>query len=240
MKTLLPLFFSFLLMGAGCQKPAPEPAAPAVSAEAPAPNPAPAMAAPAAPPSAALLAPEKLTEKAPEVYKARFTTTKGEFVLEIHRDWAPNGADRFYNLVKNGYYDGAPFFRVVPGFMVQFGVNPNPAVNMKWMPARIQDDPVKQSNTPGMITFAMGGPNTRTTQVFINYGNNGNLDGMGFPPFGKVVSGMEVVQALYAGYGDAPNFGGNGPDQGRAQTEGAAYLDKDFPKFDKIKQARIE
>ena len=146
--------------------------------------------------------PAALTEQAPATYKAKFDTSRGVFVIEVRRDWAPNGADRFYNLVKNGFFDEARFFRVISGFMVQFGINGNPAVQRNWRTAAIKDDPVKQSNTPGMVTFATGGPNTRTTQVFINYGNNARLDGQGFSPFGKVVSGMDVVEKLYAQYGE--------------------------------------
>ena len=132
-------------------------------------------------------------------------------MVEVHRDWAPNGADRFYNLVKNGFYNDARFFRVIDGFMVQFGINGDPKISAVWRDANIKDDPVKQSNTRGMITFATAGPNTRTTQVFINFGDNAGLDGQGFSPFGKVVSGMDVVDSLYAGYGEgAPN--GHGPE----------------------------
>lgn len=191
------------------------------------------------PAPANLLSPDKLTERAPDLFKARFKTTKGDFVLEIHRDWAPQGADRFYNLVKNGFYDDVAFFRVVSGFMVQFGVTGMPDVNARWQQAQIPDDPVKQSNKPGMITYAMAGPNTRTTQVFINYNDNANLDSQGFAPFGKVVSGMDVVQSLYAGYGDGPPFG-RGPDQGRIQREGNSYLRRDFGNLDYVQTATIE
>jgi len=156
----------------------------------------------------------------------------------VHRDWAPLGADRFYNLVKNGFFNNARFFRVISGFMVQFGINADPHVSAVWRDANISDDPVKQSNTRGMITFATRGPNTRTTQMFINYADNNRLDGMGFAPFGQVVSGMNVVDALYSGYGEgAPR--GAGPEQGRLQSEGNAYLIKEFPKLDYIKSATI-
>ena len=204
------------------------------------PKPAQAVSAAAVPtPSAALLSPETATAKAPDVFKARFATTKGDFVVEVHRDWAPRGADRFYNLVKIGYFDDTAFFRAVQGFMVQFGINGSPAVNDKWHVADIQDDPAAgQSNRRGFITYAMGGPNTRTTQVFINYGDNANLDGMGFTPFGKVIEGMETLDSLYKGYGDGPPSGA-GPDQGRVQTEGNAYLKKDFALLDYTKTARI-
>jgi peptidyl-prolyl cis-trans isomerase A (cyclophilin A) len=187
----------------------------------------------------ALMNPAALTEQAPPVYKAKFDTSKGTFEIQVHRDWAPAGADRFYNLVKSGFFDNTRFFRVVSGFMVQFGLNGDPNVSAQWRQARIRDDQVKQSNTRGMVTFATAGPNTRTTQVFINFGDNNRLDGMGFAPFGQIVSGMSVVDALYSGYGEgAP--GGNGPDQGRVQQEGNAYLLKEFAKLDYIKKATIE
>ena len=187
----------------------------------------------------ALSNPAALAEQAPATYKARFETTKGTFVIEVHRAWAPRGADRFYNLVKNGFYDDVRFFRVLDGFMAQFGINGDPALMAKWRGARITDDPVKQSNRRGMISFATAGPNTRTTQVFINFGDNSNLDGMGFAPFGRVVSGMKVVDSLYADYGEgAPN--GRGPDQGRMQMEGNAYLKQNFGRLDYVKKATIE
>ncbi len=183
--------------------------------------------------------PASLTEKAPATYKVKFDTSKGVFVVEVHRDWAPNGADRFYNLVKNGFYNDARFFRVISGFMVQFGINGDPKLSRVWRDANIKDDPVKASNKRGNITFATAGPDTRTTQVFINFGNNAGLDDQGFAPFGQVISGMEVVDALYAEYGEgAPR--GDGPDQGLVQTQGNAYLKKDFPKLDYIKTATIE
>jgi peptidyl-prolyl cis-trans isomerase A (cyclophilin A) len=183
--------------------------------------------------------PASLNEKAPATYKVKFDTSKGAFVVEVHRDWAPNGADRFYNLVKNGFYNDARFFRVISDFMVQFGINGNPQISKVWRDANIKDDPVKASNKRGMITFATAGPDTRTTQVFINFGNNAGLDDQGFAPFGQVVSGMDVVDSLYSGYGEgAPR--GDGPDQGLVQSQGNAYLKKDFPKLDYIKTATIE
>jgi len=193
--------------------------------------------------SAALAAnlgdPSSLNEKAPAVYKATFDTSKGTFVIEVHRDWSPNGADRFYNLVKNGFYNDARFFRVIDGFMVQFGISGNPDLSAVWREAHIPDDAVKQTNQRGMVSFATAGPGTRTTQVFVNFGDNGGLDGQGFSPFGQVVSGMDVVDAFFGGYGEgAPN--GRGPDQGRVQTQGNAYLITDFPKLDYIKKATIE
>jgi peptidyl-prolyl cis-trans isomerase A (cyclophilin A) len=182
--------------------------------------------------------PAALTEQAPATYKANFDTSKGTFVIEVHRDWAPLGADRFYNLVKNGFYDDVRFFRVIPGFMAQFGIHGNPTVASAWRPAQIKDDPVKQSNKRGYVTFATAGPNTRTTQLFINFGDNAGLDKQGFSPFGQVVSGMDVVDKIYSGYGEgAPR--GKGPDQGRTQAEGNAYLTKEFPRLDYIKSATI-
>jgi peptidyl-prolyl cis-trans isomerase A (cyclophilin A) len=182
--------------------------------------------------------PAALNEQAPAVYKVNVDTSKGPFVLEVHRDWAPLGADRFYNLVKNGFYDNARFFRVISGFMVQFGINGDPKVSAVWHDANIKDDPVRQSNSRGTISFATAGPNTRTTQVFINFGDNRALDRMGFAPFGKVVSGMDVVDRLYSGYGEgAPR--GNGPDQQRLQSQGNAYLAHDFGTLDYIKKATI-
>jgi peptidyl-prolyl cis-trans isomerase A (cyclophilin A) len=183
--------------------------------------------------------PSALREQAPATYKARFDTSKGVFVIQVERAWAPNGADRFYNLVKNGFYDNVRFFRVISGFMVQFGINGDPGVSAKWREARITDDPVKQSNRRGYITYAMAGPNTRTSQVFINFADNTGLDKQGFSPFGRVISGMEVVDKLNAEYGEgAPR--GRGPDQGRLQMEGNAYLQKDYPRMDFVKRATIE
>jgi peptidyl-prolyl cis-trans isomerase A (cyclophilin A) len=182
--------------------------------------------------------PSALRETAPATYKARFETSKGGFVVDVNREWAPNGADRFYNLVKNGFYDGVRFFRVLDGFMAQFGISGDPKISAPWREARIQDDPVRQSNRRGFITYAMSGPNTRTSQVFINYGDNSALDRQGFSPFGQVTSGMNVVDALYNGYGEgAPR--GQGPDQGRVQTEGNAYLAKNFPRLEFVKKATI-
>jgi peptidyl-prolyl cis-trans isomerase A (cyclophilin A) len=182
--------------------------------------------------------PASLNAQAPAVYRARFDTSKGAFVIEIHRDWAPNGADRFYNLVKSGFYNNGRFFRVISGFMAQFGINGDPRISAVWREANIPDDPVTQSNRRGFITFATAGPNTRTTQVFINYVDNQSLDGMGFAPFGRIVSGMNVVDALYGGYGEgAPQ--GQGPAQGLIQRQGNSYLMRDFPKLDFIKSATI-
>ena len=188
--------------------------------------------APAAP--ASLLNPASLKAKAPDVFKAEFATTKGDFVVEVHRDWAPIGADRFYNLVKSGFFNDASFFRVVPNFVVQFGMSAKPAVSKAWENANLRDDPVKESNKRSYLCFAAtSAPNSRTTQVFINLRDNTNLDASGFAPFGMVVEGMDVVDKLYSGYGD------NGPQQGRISAEGKAYLDKSFPKLDSIKTAKV-
>ena len=178
-------------------------------------------------------------ERAPATFQARFETSKGDFVIEVHRDWAPLGADRFYNLVNSGFFDGVRFFRVISGFMAQFGIHGDPKVAAAWRDATIADDPVRQHNARGMLSFATAGPNTRTTQLFINYADNSRLDGMGFAPFGEVVEGMAVVDSLYGGYGEgAPN--GRGPDQMRIHIEGEKYLARQFPKLDKIKKATVE
>ncbi len=188
--------------------------------------------------SAGFADPSKLTEKAPDTFKAQFDTTKGKFTIEVTRSLSPNGADRFYNLVKSGYFKDIAFFRVIPGFMCQFGIHGDPKVSAAWREAAITDEPVKAGNSRGAITFAKGGPNTRTTQLFINFGDNSRLDGMGFPSFGKVTEGMDVVDKINGEYGEgAPN--GRGPRQDRIQMEGNAYLKKDFPNLDYIKSAAI-
>jgi peptidyl-prolyl cis-trans isomerase A (cyclophilin A) len=199
---------------------------------------------PAARPRAAaagrsLLNPASLKAKAPDVYKVKFTTTKGDFVVQVTRAWAPLGADRFYNLARNGFYNGASFFRVLPGFVAQFGISANPQVSKAWQTANIKDDPVRQGNRRGSLTFATGGPNTRTTQLFVNLADNSRLDAMGFSPFGEVVEGMDVVDKFYSGYGEGSPQG-NGPKQDRIQAEGKAYLDRDFPQLDSIKSGAVQ
>ncbi|MGH7568954.1 MAG: peptidylprolyl isomerase [Gemmatimonadales bacterium] len=179
-----------------------------------------------------------MSERAPATFRARFETSQGDFVLEVHRDWAPVGADRFYHLVRSGYFDGVRFFRVLSGFMAQFGIHGDPQVSAVWRDQRIPDDPVRQSNTRGMVSYATAGPGTRTTQLFINYGDNRGLDRMGFAPFGRVIEGMEVVDRLHAGYGEGVP-GGRGPNQARLQAEGNAYLAREFPKLDQVRRATI-
>jgi len=198
-----------------------------------------ALAAASPAPNPKLMNASALNAKAPESFKVKLQTSKGDVVVEVTRAWAPNGADRFYNLVKNGYFEGCRFFRVISDFMVQFGIHGDPAVNQVWREARIPDDPVQESNKRGYVTFATAGPNSRTTQIFINFTDrNAGLDAQGFAPFGKVVEGMEVVDKLYSGYGEgAPQ--GQGPEQGRAQGEGNAYLVKNFPNLDYIKTATV-
>jgi peptidyl-prolyl cis-trans isomerase A (cyclophilin A) len=187
----------------------------------------------------ALLDAALATEKAPDTYKVRMNTTAGDFTIEVHRDWAPRGADRFFNLVKIGYFNDTAFYRVIKGFMAQVGMNGDPAVNQVWMNAQIRDDAVTQSNTRGMVTFAMSGkPHSRTSQIFINYGDNSYLDEMGFAPFGEVVEEFETVEALYGGYGEgAPR--GKGPSQGRLFRSGNDYLKGEFPELDYIEMATI-
>jgi peptidyl-prolyl cis-trans isomerase A (cyclophilin A) len=184
-------------------------------------------------PTRSLLDPSTLKATAPAVYKAKFTTTQGDFVVQVTRAWAPIGADRFYNLVRGGFFTGAPFFRVIPGFMAQFGLNPDPKVSHAWNSQNLIDEPVKQSNKRGFITFAKASmPNTRTTQVFINYGDNSRLDADGFAPFGEVIEGMDIVDKFYSGYGGSP-------DQNAIQQLGKSWIDKNMPKVDSIKTAVI-
>jgi peptidyl-prolyl cis-trans isomerase A (cyclophilin A) len=183
----------------------------------------------------ALLRPALLRDKAPAQYKVKFLTTRGEFTIDVTRAWAPLGADRFYNLVKHHFFDSASVFRVVPSFVAQFGISAYPAVTTAWKGTDIKDDPVTQSNKKGYITFATAGPNTRTTQVFINLQDNTRLDRMGFAPFGVVEGdGMKVVEMFYDQYGDNA-----GPDQPKIEKEGKPYLDKGWPKLDTIKSATL-
>lgn len=190
-------------------------------------------AAPASGAAPSLMNPASLRAKAPDVFKAEFTTTKGNFTVEVHRVWAPLGADRFYNLVKTGFFTDAAFFRVVPNFMVQFGLSANPAVNRAWSNSNFRDDPVKESNKRGYITFAKtGAPDSRSTQLFINFKDNAFLDSQGFAPFGTVVDGMDVVDKINSAYGERP-------DQGHITNEGKAYLDKNFPQLDRITGAKV-
>jgi peptidyl-prolyl cis-trans isomerase A (cyclophilin A) len=175
---------------------------------------------------------------APDSFLVAFQTNKGRIVIQAVRAWAPQGVDRFYTLVNDHFFDRVKFFRVLPNFMAQFGISGNPATARAWTDRNIPDDPVRQSNRRGFVSYATGGPNTRTTQLFINKRDNQPLDGMGFAPIGKVVAGMDVVDKLYMGYGEgAPD--GNGPMQGRIEREGNAYLNRYFPKLDSIVSARI-
>jgi peptidyl-prolyl cis-trans isomerase A (cyclophilin A) len=210
-----------------------------------APPPAAVSSAPPLPvPPATHHAPEELDPslaiaRAPDVFFADFTTTKGDFVVEVHRSWAPNGADRFYNLVKIGFYDDERFFRAVPDFMVQFGIPGDPRLTAKWKHASFPDDPVVESNLRGFVSFARTGqPNSSATEIFICYENHAALDASGFAPFGKIARGMDVVDDLYKGYGDGPPRG-KGPDQEHIESEGNPYLDREFPKLDRILSTRI-
>ena len=188
---------------------------------------------------AALLDPSRAAEQAPETFRVRMHTTKGPFVVEVNRQWAPLGADRFYNLVKIGFFEDAAFFRVLEGFVVQFGIHADPAVSARWREATIRDDPVKQPNEQGTLVFATAGPNTRTTQLFVNLVDNSRgLDPQGFAPFGRVVQGMSAVESLYSGYGEgAPR--GRGPSQQMIQQSGNRYLKREFPELDYITSAEV-
>jgi peptidyl-prolyl cis-trans isomerase A (cyclophilin A) len=228
-------FIVLLATGAAMLAQTPPPAksaAPAAKSAAPAVNP--------------LLHPETLKATAPATFQVKFTTTKGDFIVTVHRDWSPNGADRFYNLAKNRYFNDNAFFRIVPGFIAQFGMPADPKVGAAWEHATIHDDPPKPTvhNTKGTLVFAATGqPNSRTTQLFINLDNNTsgpkNLDVQGFTPFGEITDGMDVVMNLYSGYGDGADMGGRGPTQGMIASQGKPYLDKNFPKLDSIKTATI-
>ena len=179
------------------------------------------------------------SERSPEVFHARLETSKGNLVIEVHRDWAPRGSDRFYNLVRAGFFDNSRFFRVRPGFIAQFGIPGDPLIASAWRTEAIPDDPVRQSNTRGSIAYAMTGPNTRTTQLYINLSENSRLDPDGFAPLGRVIDGMDVADRLYAGYGEEAGGGMRGGKQGRIFEGGNAYLDREFPNLDKLIRATI-
>lgn len=229
--SLAALLLSVSLVGACGGERAEE--APAEQASEPAPE-----ATPEAAPNP-LLTPRELTEVAPETFRVHLETSEGAVVIEVNRSWAPNGADRFYNLVKNGYYDDTRFYRVVEGFMAQFGLKGVPRVDEAWRNVTTPDDPFTQSNTRGRITFAHAGPNTRSTQVFFNFKDNTHLDESGFTPFGEVVEGMDVVDRIYAGYGELPPAG-QGPDYAKAWVQGNAYLDAAYPRLTKIVRTTVE
>ncbi|HTS30590.1 MAG TPA: peptidylprolyl isomerase [Bryobacteraceae bacterium] len=188
---------------------------------------------------AATPAPPK-QEQAPDVFKINLDTSKGLIVIEMHRDWAPLGVDHLHSLVKMGFYDGCYFFRYVRNFIVQFGINGDPKLNNQWKNVNLLDDPVKQSNVRGTLTYATAGPRTRSTQLFINLRNNEGLDQQGFAPLGKVIKGMDVVDSLYSAYGDMPAMGGAGPDPSMIESQGNQYLTEHFPRLDHIKKATIE
>jgi peptidyl-prolyl cis-trans isomerase A (cyclophilin A) len=234
-KAVLGIGLFGILVFSGCSREQPEAAAQKQAEPAGAPATAPIEPSAANP---ALFDPTKADQKAPATYDVKFETTKGDVLIKVTRSWAPNGADRFYNLVKIGYFDDTAFFRVLPGFMAQFGINGNPEVNRIWKNSQIPDDPVKESNRRGYLTFATAGPDTRTTQLFINFADNSRLDGQGFAPIGKVVKGMDVVDSIYAGYGEGSPQG-KGPNQGFIQGGGNQYLKKFFPQLDYITNASI-
>lgn len=236
MKALLILCISGAVLA---QTPAPAKKAPATGTPAPAAATA-ATPVKTAPPSAALLNPAAQKAKAPDLFRVKFATTHGDFVVEVHRDWAPLGADRFYNLVKTKFFTDNAFYRYSPGFIVQFGVAANPAVTAAWAKAAIKDDPVKESNKEATLTFATSGKDSRTNDFFINLKDNGSsLDALGFSPLGTVTEGMDIVKGLYSGYGEMKEMNGNGPSQTLLMNQGKAYLDKSFPKLDSIKSATV-
>lgn len=214
------------------------PAKPAVAK--PKPAPAPPALGPTPAQTLKLMKPAMLKATAPPEFKVKFTTTKDKsFVVDVHRDWAPLGADRFYNLVVNGFFTGVRFYRVSPGFVVQFGVSPDPKITQTWVASKIQDDPVKEKNTKGRLTFAMGGPNSRTTQLFVNLKDNSQLDPMGFAPIGEVSEGMDVVESLFGGYGEIQEQGGKGPEQMKVMMEGEKYMKANFNDLDQIASATV-
>ena len=179
------------------------------------------------------------SQQSPDLFKVRFETSKGSFVIEAHREWAPRGADRVYNLVRAGFFDDSRLFRVRAGYIAQFGIPGAPGIAATWKDQAIPDDPVRQSNTRGFIGYAMTGPNTRTTQVYINLSDNSRLDRDGFAPFGKVVEGMEIVDRIYAGYGEDAGGGMRGGKQGKIFEGGNGYLDREFPNLDHLVRATI-
>jgi cyclophilin family peptidyl-prolyl cis-trans isomerase len=179
------------------------------------------------------------SQSAPDVFQVKLKTTRGHFVFEAHRSWAPEGVDRFYNLIRAGFFDDSRFFRVRAGYIAQFGIPGDPAVAAIWRNRTIKDDPALQSNTRGAVAYAMTGPNTRTTQLYINLGDNSKLDAQGFAPIGKVVAGMDVVDRLYSGYGESAGGGMRGGNQGKIFEGGNAYLDRAFPNLDKLVRALI-
>jgi peptidyl-prolyl cis-trans isomerase A (cyclophilin A) len=211
---LVPLAF----LSAGCS------GEPPAEAEGPPPNP--------------LLQPRGFTETAPESYQVRFTTTKGVFVIGVTREWAPLGADRFYNLVRAGFYDGMAIHRVLPNFVAEWGIHGDPWVNAAWRQALMADEPVRQSNRRGRVTFSKNTPNSRTVQVFINMKDNLSLDGEGFSPFGEVLEGMDVVESFYSEYGDGPPRG-EGVYQAMAIAKGDEYFNDEFPLLDRIETAAV-
>ncbi len=187
-----------------------------------------------------LMQSENFSATAPGTFVARFETTKGVIRIQVTREWAPLGADRFYNLVRGGYYDGVTFHRVIDGFMAEFGIHGDPWVNQFWRQATMDDEPVRKPNNRGRVSFSKNQPNTRTVQVFINSDDNPNLDGQGFSPFGEVIEGMEVVDALYSDYGESPTRGGEGVYQAMAIAKGDEYLTEEFPLLDRIDRAVVE
>lgn len=223
-----------LAMGCSGSTPEPDPTPAATPVAKPTPKPTPT---PLPEPAAELLAPEKATLEAPAKFTVKLVTSKGDMLVDIDRSWAPKGADRFYNLVKIGYFQDVAFFRVIEGFMAQGGIHGHPKVAAAWRNAKIEDDEVKESNKPGYLSFATAGPGTRTTQFFVNFGDNTRLDGMGFAPFGKLRD-MDVLNKLYAGYGEGAPMG-RGPDQGMVQRQGNTYLKARFPDLDYILSAEI-
>jgi peptidyl-prolyl cis-trans isomerase A (cyclophilin A) len=182
----------------------------------------------------------KKADKAPEKFNVKFETSKGDIVMEVVREWAPRGADRFYELIQEGFFDGSRFFRVRPKFVVQFGINKDPKISELWRQMKMPDDPVKQKNARGFVSYAKDGPGSRTTQIFINLADNSKrLDSAGFAPFARVVAGMDVVDKLYASYGEMQSLGGGGPDPQKIEALGEEYLERTYPRLDKIAKATV-